>query len=50
MVKKIMKMMKKLGAIILVIMILFGSCRAKRSYNTYEGKRKLKHYNSIQHQ
>ena len=42
-----MKMAKKIATLFLIIAILFSGCRAKRSYKTMEGKKKLKFYNSV---
>lgn len=39
--------MRKVIIFLLMGIILLGGCRAKRSYNSMEGKKKLKHYNSI---
>jgi hypothetical protein len=41
--------MKNLMAIILFALLAFSGCKAKYSFNSYEGKKKLKHYNSIQY-
>ncbi|GEM_PF-2740906 len=35
--------------IILVVIVGFASCKARKSYNSVEGKKKLKYYNSIQY-
>jgi hypothetical protein len=36
--------------VFLIIALLAGSgCKAKYSFNSYEGKKKLKYYNSIQY-
>ncbi len=42
--------MKKVLIGCLMFMMLFGGCRAKQSYKSFEGKKKLRYYNSIQHQ
>lgn len=42
--------MKRICLSLLCGAILFGACAPKPQYKTREGKRKLKHYNSIQHQ
>jgi hypothetical protein len=39
--------MKRFIIVAILLLMVFEGCRAKRSYNTAEGKKKLKHYNSI---
>ena len=34
---------------LLIVVFLFGACKARHSFNSVDGKKKLKHYNSIQH-
>jgi len=41
--------MKNIAILILFSLIIFTSCKAKYSFNSYEGKKKLKYYNSIQY-
>ena len=41
--------MKNLFTIIILAILVFSGCKAKYSFNSYEGKKKLKHYNSIQY-
>lgn len=41
--------MKYLITILIIALFAFSSCKAKYSFNSYEGKKKLKYYNSIQY-
>jgi len=41
--------MKKFIGLIIIAFIVFSGCKAKYSFNSYEGKKKLKYYNSIQY-
>ena len=41
--------MKNIIAIVFIALLAFSGCKAKYSFNSYEGKKKLKHYNSIQY-
>jgi hypothetical protein len=41
--------MKNIIGLLIIAIIAFSSCKAKYSFNSYEGKKKLKHYNSIQY-
>jgi hypothetical protein len=39
--------MKRIIIVAILLLALLEGCKAKRSYNTAEGKKKLKYYNSI---
>jgi len=41
--------MKKAFYILLVVLIAASACASKYSFNSYEGKKKLKYYNSVQY-
>jgi len=41
--------MKNILALFLLVFIALSGCKAKYSFNSYEGKKKLKYYNSIQY-
>jgi hypothetical protein len=41
--------MKNIFALIIFTLFAFSACKAKYSFNSYEGKKKLKYYNSIQY-
>ncbi|MCG8306734.1 MAG: hypothetical protein MI975_05025 [Cytophagales bacterium] len=41
--------MKHLAKILIVTLMALTACKAKYSFNSYEGKKKLKYYNSIQY-
>ena len=41
--------MRNLLTLIILVVLVFSGCRAKYSFNSYEGKKKLKYYNSIQY-
>lgn len=40
---------KSIYYIAFLLIVMFSACRAQHSYNSVEGKKKLKHYNSIQY-
>ncbi|MDN4167024.1 hypothetical protein QWY31_16050 [Cytophagales bacterium LB-30] len=41
--------MRSILALLLVVLIIFSSCGPRPQYKTREGKKKMKHYNSIQY-
>lgn len=41
--------MKKIFSMLLILALGLSACKARYSFNSYEGKKKLKHYNSIQY-
>lgn len=41
--------MKNIIALLIIALFAFSACKAKYSFNSYQGKKKLKHYNSIQY-
>lgn len=41
--------MKNIFTLLFIALLAFSSCKAKYSFNSYEGKKKLKYYNSIQY-
>jgi hypothetical protein len=41
--------MKNILGLLIILLLAFSGCKAKYSFNSYEGKKKLKHYNSIQY-
>ncbi len=42
--------MKKGLYLLLLVLFAVSACKAKYSFNSYEGKQKLKHYNSVQYE
>ncbi|MCC5932276.1 MAG: hypothetical protein JJU28_23730 [Cyclobacteriaceae bacterium] len=40
-------MKSRIFGLILILILGLAGCKAKHSFNTYEGKKKLKYYNSI---
>lgn len=41
--------MKNIIALLLITLFAFSACKAKYSFNSHAGKKKLKYYNSIQY-
>lgn len=41
--------MKRIIPLLIIVIFAFSACKAKYSFNSYKGKKKLKHYNSIQY-
>lgn len=41
--------MKNILVLFLILIFALSSCKAKYSFNSYDGKKKLKYYNSIQY-
>lgn len=41
--------MKNIIALFILALLAFSGCKAKHSFNSHAGKKKLKYYNSIQY-
>jgi hypothetical protein len=41
--------MKRFFALLIAVLVLFGSCGPKPMYKTHKGKKKLKYYNALQY-
>ena len=41
--------MKNIFLFLILVIFTFSGCKAKYSFNSYQGKKKLNHYNSIQY-
>ncbi len=41
--------MKHIIALLIIALLAFSGCKARYSFNSYDGKKKLKHYNTVQY-
>jgi len=41
--------MKNILVILILVVMAFSACKARYSFNSHAGKKKLKYYNSIQY-